>query len=287
MKVLVTGATGFIGQYLIKNLESTGIDYMTLGRSALSSEKHIQSDLLSDENLKDCIKRIKPTHLIHMAWYTEHGKYWESPINISWLMATIRLVEAFCESGGKHVVITGTCAEYDWRYGYCVEGLTPLHPKTLYGVSKVSARSVADRICKNYGVGLAWARIFFPYGLGESPDRLISSLFSVFRGEKQPFGVNASSYRDLLYASDVASAISICSQKEVSGDINISSAEPLSLISIVNLVASFFKESPDIVLSLESFRVDEPRILLGDNKKINSHGWTQKISFEDGLNLYR
>lgn len=287
MKVLVTGATGFIGQYLIKNLESIGIDYVTVGRSGPGSEKHIQFDLLSDDNLEGYIKRIKPTHLIHMAWFTEHGKYWESPLNIGWLMATNRLVEAFCQSGGKHVVITGTCAEYDWRYGYCVEDLTPLLPKTLYGVSKNSARSVAGQICKKYGVGLAWARIFFPYGLGESPDRLIPSLFSVFRGEKKPFGVNASSYRDLLYASDVASAISICSQTEVTGDINVSSAEPLSLISIVSMVASFFKKSPDIVLSLESFRLGEPRFLLGENEKIKAHGWTQKVSFEDGLNLYR
>jgi nucleoside-diphosphate-sugar epimerase len=285
MKVLVTGATGFIGRYLIDDLESAGIDYVTLGRNGPSSEEHIQFDLLSDEDLVGHIKRIKPTHLIHMAWYAEHGKYWESSLNIGWLAATSRLVEAFCQSGGKHVVITGTCAEYDWRHGYCVEDLTPLAPKTLYGISKNSARSVANQICKKYGVGLAWARVFFPYGLGESPDRLIPSLFSVFRGEKEAFGVNASSYRDLLHVSDVARAISICSQKEVRGGINISSGEPLSLRSVVNLVASIYKKSPDIVLSLESSRLGEPKILLGANEKIKAFGWSQKVSFEDGLNL--
>ena len=110
MKVLVTGATGFIGRYLIDDLKSAGIDYVTLGRGGSSSEEHIQLDLLSDEDLVGHIKRIKPTHLIHMAWYAEHGKYWESSLNIDWLAATTRLVEAFCQSGGKHVVITGTCA---------------------------------------------------------------------------------------------------------------------------------------------------------------------------------
>jgi len=287
MRILLTGATGFIGRYVIDELEGIGIDYVTLGRNHSTSEKHIQFDLLSDEDLFEHIKRIKPTHLIHMAWYAEHGKYWESPLNIGWIAATSRLVEAFCQSGGKHVVITGTCAEYDWRYGYCVEDLTPLNPKTLYGISKNSARNIANQICKKYKVGLSWARIFFPYGVGESVDRLIPSLLKVYRGEKPAFGVNVSYYRDLLHVSDVASAISICSQKEVLGDINISSSEPLSLYSIVCMIASKFKKSPDIVLSLESSRKGEPQFLIGENKKIKSCGWSQRISFEDGLDLWR
>ena len=287
MRVLLTGATGFIGRYVIDELEGIGIDYVTMGRNLSTSEKHIQFDLLSDEDPFEHIKRIKPTHLIHIAWYAEHGKYWESPLNISWLAATSRLVEAFCQSGGKHVVITGTCAEYDWRYGYCVEDLTPLIPKTLYGIAKNSAREIAAQTCKKYGVGLAWARIFFPYGAGESADRLIPSLLKVYRGEKPAFGVNASCYRDLLHVSDVASAISICAQKEVCGEINISSSEPLSLKSIVRLIASKFEKSPDIVLSLESSRLAEPQFLIGENKKIKSYGWCQKVSFENGLDLCR
>ena len=287
MKILVTGATGFIGRYLIDKLESIGVSYVTLGRSGPSSEKHIQFDLLSDEDLLENIKRIKPTHLVHLAWFVEHGEYWESPLNISWLAGTSRLVEAFCQSGGRHIVITGTCAEYDWRYGYCVEDITPLKPKTLYGISKKSVRNVADQICKKYGVGFAWARIFFPYGPGESSDRLIPSLFKVFRGEKQPFGVNASSYRDLLHVSDVVNAIYICSQEEAFGDINISSAEPLSLSSVVRMVASIFKKSPDIILSLESSRLGEPRFLIGENNKIKAYGWRQKVLIEDGLKVYK
>jgi len=287
MRVLLTGATGFIGRYVIDELEGIGIDYVTMGRNHSTSEKHIQLDLLSDENLFEHLKRIKPTHLIHIAWYAEHGKYWESPLNISWLAATSRLVEAFCQSGGKHVVVTGTCAEYDWRYGYCVEDLTPLIPKTLYGIAKNSAREIAAQTCKNYGVGLAWARIFFPYGAGESADRLIPSLLKVYQGDKPAFGVNASCYRDLLHVSDVASAISICAQKEVCGEINISSSEPLSLKSIVGLIASKFEKSPNIILSLESSRLAEPQFLIGDNKKIKSYGWCQKVSFENGLDLCR
>jgi hypothetical protein len=55
----------------------------------------------------------------------------------------------------------------------------------------------------------------------------------------------------------------------------------------VNLVASIYKKSPDIVLSLESSRLGEPKILLGANEKIKAHGWSQKVSFEDGLNFYK
>lgn len=285
MKVLVTGATGFIGRYLVNSLQRQGIEYVTLGKNSLNSGQHIQFDLLSDEDLIGQIKKIGPTHLVHLAWYTEHGEYWESPLNISWLMATSRLIEAFCQSDGRHVVIAGTCAEYDWRNGYCVEDLTPLVPKTLYGISKNSTRSLAYHMCNKYSVGLAWARIFFPYGLGEQSNRLIPSLFGVFRGDRRAFGVNALAYRDLLHVSDVANAILICSQKQVQGDINICSGEPTSMADIVGLIASIFKKSPDIILSRESSRLGEPKILIGQNEKLKRLGWSQEIMIEDGINL--
>jgi len=286
MKVLLTGASGFIGRHLAEKFEQDGIDYVAIGRNYPDNSKNIRSDLLSSEDLLPILKKVKPTHLIHLAWYAEHGKYWESPLNIDWLVATTHLIEAFCQSGGKHAVVAGTCAEYDWGYGFCVEDLTPLNPGTLYGTAKNSTHSLSRYICSKYGVGLAWARIFFPYGAGESKERLIPALFDVFRMAKQAFGVNAHAYRDLLHVSDVAEAINLCTTKEAEGAINICSGQPLRLESIVRKIASLCNQSPDCVLSMKSNRVGEPVLLVGDNQKLKTLGWEQKISFEKGIENY-
>jgi len=287
MKVLVTGATGFIGKHVLHVLERKKIDYVILGRGDIDNQIKIQCNLLENDDLVCALKKIKPTHLIHLAWYTEHGKYWESPLNISWLVSSCRLVEAFCQSGGRHVLIAGTCAEYDWRYGYCVEDLTPLNPKTLYGIAKNVTRSLVENVCEKHKVGFVWTRIFFPYGPGESKERLIPSLFGVFQDEKPAFGVNAHVYRDLLHVTDVAEAIAVCSENEALGKINISSAEPLSLEMIVKEIALICKKLPDEVLSLDSPRIGEPKFLVGDNDKLKKLGWKKNISFEQGIKNYK
>lgn len=97
----------------------------------------------------------------HLAWYAEHGKYWDSPLNLRWTEATVRLVEAFCMAGGQQVVISGTCAEYDWTHGYCREDCTPIDPATLYGIAKDATRRLVMAICGQYQVPCAWGAGFF------------------------------------------------------------------------------------------------------------------------------
>lgn len=287
MKVLVTGGSGFIGTHLIEQFQKDGVDYVTIGRRFPSDQRNIRFDLLSSADLTGQLEKLKPTHLIHLGWYAEHGKYWESALNIDWLVATNRLVEAFCQSGGKHVLIAGTCAEYDWRHGFCIEDLTPLRPSTLYGIAKKSAHDLSSHVCEKYGVKFAWARIFFPYGRGESKERLIPALFDVFRNAKPAFGVNASVYRDLLHVSDVADAMSLCSRKEAQGAINICSGHPVLLGDVVRAVAKLCLKSPDSVLSIDSSRGGEPDFLVGDNKKLKNLGWMQKLHWVDGIQTYQ
>lgn len=286
MNILVTGASGFIGRNLLKTLDDKGIRYFTLGKTNIESNNHINFDLLADEDIAEVLIKTNPTHLIHLAWFTEHGKYWTSPLNINWINATTRLLEAFCLGGGEHVLVAGTCAEYDWRYGYCVERVTPLAPKTLYGISKNCTRQIAFQICKKHEVRIAWTRLFFPFGEGESNERLIPSLFQVFRKERDTFGVNHSIYRDFLHVSDISDAITLCSTLKTQGEINICSGEPISLESVVKKISAICKVSPKKVLSLKSVKQNEPKFLIGSNTKLKNLGWKQRIPFQNGIENY-
>lgn len=288
MKVLLTGSTGFVGCHVAKALEAHDIEFVTIGRNHGGNQhNHIVSDLLTTCDFSEIMQEVKPTHLIHLAWYAEHGKYWESPLNLEWMSATYHLLEAFCKHGGQHAVIAGTCAEYDWRYGFCDEDLTPTNPNTFYGIAKDSTRRLSQAICLRNGVSLSWARIFFPYGPGEAQARLIPSLFGVFRKDKVPFGVNDKSFRDFLHISDLAEAFVICASNQVRGIVNISSGEPIALRKVVEIIAKFHNQDPSLILGLESTRKGEPILIVGNNEKLINLGWKQKINIYEGLLNYK
>jgi nucleoside-diphosphate-sugar epimerase len=287
MKLLVTGATGFLGQHLIPYLRQRNIPFATVGRRAASeTDEHYTLDLLSTKDLETPIRACQATHLLHLAWYTEHGKYWDSPSNFNWISATYRLVNTFCNAGGQHILVTGTCAEYDWRLGYCNEDLTPLSPQKLYGNSKDITRRLTELVCKYNNVSFCWARIFFPYAKNEHPSRLIPSLFDCFLGKIRPFGVNRHAYRDLMHASDVAHSLLHCAECAFDGTINICSGQPVLLESLVQQIANLCNRNPDCVLNLDSGRPNEPTMLIGDNSKLKQLGWTSTTNLTTGLATY-
>jgi len=284
MKILLTGATGFIGKYVAERLIIKGIDFVTVGRNAPNiNNEHINADLLLIKSFDQMLRTAQATHLIHLAWYAEHGKYWTSPLNDKWAEATLKLVEAFCNSGGQGVIAAGTCAEYDWTHGYCSEETTLIKPETLYGQAKDKTRKLVLSICGKNNVPCVWGRIFFPYGKEEHPHRLIPSLVSVFRGERPPFGVNSSQYRDLLYAFDVAEAFIFLLLSEKTGIFNVSSGKPVQIIDVVYKIATLLNVNPKTILDLTTDRPGEPSLLVGENFKLKSLGWKPEYTLDEGL----
>ena len=288
MRVLLTGASGFLGQYVSACLHRHGIDTVAVGRrlpEGIATTDFIEADLLATENLATLVKASKATHLLHLAWYAEHGKYWTSPLNLRWVDATTRLIEAFCEAGGQQVVVAGTCAEYDWSHDCCHEDGTPLNPATLYGTAKDAARRLAMAVCAQHQVPCSWGRLFLPFGTGEAPQRLIPSLIEVFRGKRKPFGVSASSYRDFLHASDVAEGFITLLLNGKNGAYNISSGQPVQLAEVVKELAQLLDADPQSVLGLNSERPSEPRLLTGENLKLKALGWQPALTLHQGLEL--
>ena len=134
---------------------------------------------------------------------------------------------------------------------------------------------------------MSWARVFFPYGPGEASQRLIPSLFNAFKGELLPFGVNASSYRDLIHMEDAARAVLACTQSKFVGAINICSGKPVQISNVVDAVAKINKCDPGIILKLAPKNHEVNNFLVGDNKKLESLGWKQEIVLEQGLLNYK
>lgn len=282
MRVLLTGASGFVGRQVLADLVHKGIDTVAVGRTYPQGfeGEFIETDLLKPESCQALVARAGATHLVHMAWYAEHGKFWTSPLNLRWLEASVHLVESFCAAGGHKVVVAGTCAEYDWSVGYCREEDSPLVPATLYGTSKDATRRLVEAICIAHGVPCAWGRIFLPYGPGEDARRLIPSLIEVFKGKRAPFGVNASAYRDFLHVEDVGRGFVQLLLADARGSYNIASGEPTLIAEVVRLIAEAYGADPHLVLDLATERPGESGLLVGDSRKLRALGWqaTRELS---------
>ena len=286
MKLLLTGASGFLGGHVLGILRQQGIQTVMLGRTRATDSafaEFVAADLLATPDFSALVKAAGASHLLHLAWYAEHGKYWDSPLNLRWVDASTRLVEAFCQSGGQQVVMVGTCAEYDWDSAWCREDHTPLAPATLYGIAKDATRRLVMAVCAQHGVRCAWGRVFLPYGAGESSQRLIPSLISVFRGLRAPFGVNAPAFRDFLHVSDVAQGLVTLLLKGADGAYNVSLGQPVQLANVLRELAGLLQADPEPMLTLSEKRAGEPALLVGENIKLQSLGWQPALTLGHGL----
>jgi len=134
-RILITGADGFIGRQAIKPLADMGFDvhavnfYRTEGLPE-GATWHL-CNLMDPNAVKGIIVDLKPTHLLHFAWYAEHGKYWASEKNFDWVETSIRLLRTFAEMGEKtwRVVACDTVVcEVARSMGYKVINPAPAKP---------------------------------------------------------------------------------------------------------------------------------------------------------------
>jgi len=177
--ILVTGASGCIGRHVVPLLAARGWQVHAVSRREMLDAEGVtvhRADLLDAGDRSHLIEAVKPSHLLHLAWYIAPGRWAASPENYRWVEASLELVRLFRDSGGVRVVTAGSCLEYDWQYGYCSEERTPLTPHTFYGTCKSALGALLKGYAGASGFSNAWARIFFLYGPYEHPDRLIASV---------------------------------------------------------------------------------------------------------------
>jgi nucleoside-diphosphate-sugar epimerase len=263
-RVLVTGASGFIGRAVVPLVEARGFEV-----------ERYRGDLLTGDP-SDVITAIRPTHLLHLAWYAVPGDYRTSPVNRQWLDASRRLVDAFVAQGGERAVFAGTCAEYDWSGGVCSELTTPIAPRDAYGESKDALRRHVETVdCSS-----AWGRIFFLYGPHEHPARLVPSLIRPMLAGEVAVCRQPALRRDFLHVDDVAAAFAVLLDSDACGPINIGSGDAVRLGDIAERIARLTGGQ----LSLGGASAEaQDELVVADSSRLRALGFAPAVDLERGL----
>src|SRR5437870_9823503 len=296
-RLLVTGATGFIGMCCLPLLLARGFEV-----HAVSSRARVhavsprakdergddviwhQADLWQPTQTARLVAAVQPTHLLHLAWYVVPGKLATASENFRWVQASLELLRRFGEHGGRRVVMAGSSYEYDWRNGYCSESVTPKIPSTYYGACKLALASLLEAYAGQTGLSQAWARIFFLYGPREHPKRLVSSVIrSLLRGERARCS-HGQQIRDYLQVEDAAGALVALLDSPVVGSVNVASGQPVTLREIVLRIAGKLGKERFVQFGAVPSHPHDAPLVLGDATRLSQEvRWEAENDLDRGL----
>jgi nucleoside-diphosphate-sugar epimerase len=287
-RVLLTGSTGLVGRHCLPTLLAQGYQVHAVStRAAFAYPPGIhahQVDLLDPSQVAALLERVQPSHLLHLAWYTQPGVYWTSPENMRWVAASLGLLQAFAAYGGQRVVMAGSCAEYDWSYGYCTEHITPLRPATLYGTAKHALQLLEDAFATQAQISAAWGRLFFLYGPYEYPERLVAAVTRALVQGQPARCSHGNQVRDFLYVQDAADAFVALLTSDVRGAVNIGSGTPITLKQIIYGIADQLGQRGLVQLGALPAPANEPPLLVANTERLaNEVGWRPAYDLERGL----
>ncbi|WP_170554075.1 NAD-dependent epimerase/dehydratase family protein [Ruegeria atlantica] len=259
-RVLLTGATGLIGRATAAALTKAGHEVVTLGRNPASD---IPCDLLDPDATTKALETARASHLVHLAWHDGPRDRWTSGANLDWMAATLHLVQGFARAGGQRAVCAGSCAEYDWSVAELTE-TSPLQPRTLYGAAKAGTGLALCKGQDALGLSLVWARIFFVYGSGEPPGRLLGDLISNLRAGQPVDCTDGLQERDFLHVDDLARALLRLLETDVTGAVNVASGTAIPVRDLIEEVANQMHHPDLIRLGAIARRPDDPDRLAAD-----------------------
>lgn len=269
MKILVTGANGYLGQGIVKYL-------LCLGHSVVATDFKI-------ENIDDRAERIacdlfhvvnpyeyfgEPDALLHLAWRDGFIHY--SDTHIKELPKHYDFISSFCKSNVKTIAIMGSMHEIGFFEGSINEN-TPCKPTTPYGISKNALRELADMLCKQSNKIFLWFRGYYIVGNSQYGSSIFSKITTAVSEKKTefPFTMGQNQFDFIDYDDFCEQVSKAVTQKEVTGIINICSGHPEKL---ADRVEKFISENGyDIILKYGMFpdRPYDSKAVWGDSTKID------------------
>lgn len=240
MRVMVTGATGFVGQHVTTKLLDRGHSVVAIARDEKRAREmpwfdrveFIQCDL--HDNFQPLFQlECLPEAIVHLAWsgLPNYRDFFHIGKN---LPADLAFLETAVKSGVPHLLVAGTCLEYGMQYGPLTEEMET-SPTTPYGFAKDALRKSLQLLQKERPFALQWMRLFYMYGEGQNKNSLLAQLDRAIDEGRPVFNMSiGNQLRDYLSIQEVAENFAFALEKpQLEGVINCCSGRPISVLDLV------------------------------------------------------
>jgi nucleoside-diphosphate-sugar epimerase len=270
-KILITGPTGFVGRQVLKYLVKTDADITLIARNKTNISLlnlPIETKIITTSNIFAETTEwwanvlLGVDTVIHLAWYVEPGKYLQSSKNIDCLNGTLNLAKAASQVGIKRFIGIGTCFEYDLSYGLLSVN-TPLKPLTPYAKAKVDTYLSLSAMFIKLGIEFAWCRLFYLYGDGENPKRLVPYLREKLQAGEPVELTSGKQTRDFIEVSEAGRLICETALSNFQGPINICSGIPITVMELAENIADEYGRRDLLMFGVRKDNFFDPPYVVG------------------------
>ena len=277
-KVLVTGATGFIGNYVVEELLQRKYQVITSSSNEINASqknwftntRYLPLNLKFLNENKNYFELLgKPDIMIHLSW--EGLPNYKDNFHLEQNLPRHKMfLENMIKNGLKNLNITGTCFEYGMQEGNLSEMLQP-SPQNPYGQAKNELRIFVEGLKNKYSFEYKWIRLFYMFGEGQNAKSLLSQLQQALDNHDEIFNMSGGKQtRDFLPVEKVAEYIvDIALQTKVSGVINCCSGIPVTVEELVRQYLQVKKKSIKLNLGFYPYPDYEPMHFWGDITRLN------------------
>ena len=283
MRVILTGATGFLGLPALGILTDRGHDVLVLSRHPAPNGlarrvRWHESDLNSPESYRTAVEGFSPEAALHLAW--EGIPDFGLPMCLRNLGSGVLLGEVLFRAGCRHLAVSGSCWEYGRASGRIAEGYRPVTPG-IFAASKTAQRTLLESLATAAGATLAWGRVFYPYGPRQKASSLAPTLCRAVVAGERPMLKTPSVVNDFLYVDDTAEALVLLTEAPVSGVFNIGSGVGTPVGTIADMLLRLGGRPAEF--GSAAVATEGPIGFFADISALEALGWRPRTPLEDGL----
>ena len=296
MRVLVTGADGFVGRHACAALRAAGDEVVEVhgprGEGISSTALHF--DIADEAKVKAAVSEVKPEAVLHLAGFSSVAKSHQNPARVFAVntMGVVHLLTALRESAPKARVLLVSSGEV---YGPVAEGTRaneghPHVPLSPYAASKSAGELAGEQFFRSYGMEVILARPFNHLGAGQDPTFVVPSFAAQIRaialGTVDPVlrTGNLDAIRDFSHVKDVVDAYRLLLLKGEAGQAyNVGSGEGRTIRNVLEEMIALSGVQARIELDPARLRPSDIPSLVADTTKLRALGWAPKLSVADAL----
>jgi nucleoside-diphosphate-sugar epimerase len=283
MRVLLSGATGFLGRPALEALTNRGHEVLALSRQPApmhipAQVRWLESDLNQPDSYRTAVSDFAPQSALHLAW--EGIPDFGLQTCLRNLTNGALLGEILFRAGCRHLAVSGSCWEYGKVSGRIAEGCQPVAPG-IFAASKTSQRMLLESLAAAAGATLAWGRVFYPYGPGQKASSLAPTLCRAVIGGERPGLKTPAVVNDFLYVDDTAEALVLLAENPVTGVFNIGSGVGTPVGALADMLLQLGGRPAEFGSASQA--AGEAAGFFADTSALKALGWRPRTSLEEGL----